>query len=307
MKQSNLTSPGFFSNLRQLFSFFRETYHEYQKDHPDLLAAGLGYFAIFSLPPVVIITTAIVGHLWAKEGAKDQVLEKLSMMIGSEAADSVQRLLEVATHSGKGRATVLSLVVLYVAASRIFAQLRTALDIIWDIEPAEEGFLRNMARTWLMNFGMVIGIALFMLAFFILDALLSFLHHLLGNLLPILGQFHLLRFANILLPFFLFALLFACAYKFVPDTHVAWRDVWPGAILTSALFAVGKSAIGLYLSYESFSSLYGAASSVIVILVWIYFATQIFFYGAEFTWLYANRFGSRAPRHRFIEKPQSES
>jgi membrane protein len=274
--------------------FLYDTYLAWSKDHASFLAAGLSYFALFSIAPVIILSTAIIGQLWSHASVQQTVLEKLGPVLGDSATESLTAFLKLAKDDGKGKASLLSFVVLYLAASRIFAQLRTALDIIWDITPPKTSFFRNILRTTVKNLLMVLGVVAFLFLFLATDALMA------GGLKFLqtrtVGYVHLPLIAAVhfAVPLLLFTLLFAAIYKVLPDTRIPWSDVWPGALLTAGLFSVGKSLISLYLTFQKFDSVYGAASSVIIIMVWIYLASQILFFGAEFTWLYAKRYGSRS-------------
>ena len=282
-------------DLSAAASLLKDSFVAWQDDHPDLLAAGLGYFTLFSFGPLLVIATAVSGYVWEQSSTQRRILDALTSMIGPQASGSVARWLGEAGAAGKGKATVLSAALLVFGASRVFAQLRAALDMIWHVSPPERGFLRNLAWQWLMDFAMLLGTTLFLLVFIATDALIAPVNRVFGSRTGWAEAVHLLNAANFAVALLLFAALFAAAYKLVPDTEIRWSDVWPGAFLTSALFALGKFLIGLYLRYQSFDTVYGAASSIIVVMVWMYFAAQIFFFGAEFTRLYTERFGSRAP------------
>jgi membrane protein len=281
-------------NLRLLFRFLIDTLRAWKMHHPELLAAGLGYFALFSLTPVLVISTALLGSIWSRSVVQSRVLTELSVLLGPDAADSIGHWMKLTTSTDKTKATAFSAVILYLAASRLFAQVRVALNIIWDVVPKRRPLLRRVARTVALNFLMVLGVGLFLFVFLVSDAALAVASRSLGAYTPTL--IGVLKLVSIVVPPALFAVLFACTYKYVPETPVAWRDVWPGALFTSMLFAVGKGIMAVYFAYQSFSSVYGAASSVIVIMVWIYFAARIFFYGASFTRMYAERYGSRVHR-----------
>ena len=280
--------------LSAVASLFKDSIAAWQDDHPDLLAAGLGYFTLFSFGPLLVIATAISGYVWEQSNTQGQILDSLASVIGPQASDSVARWLGEAGAAGKGKATILSAIILVFGASRVFAQLRAAMDMIWRTSPRNLGFLRNLAWTWLIDLGMLVGMTLFILVFIATDALVALINHGFGGRILWAGPVHFLNVANFVVALLLFTALFAAAYKLVPDTKIQWRDAWPGALVASALFTFGKYLIGLYLGYQSFGSVYGAASAVIVLMVWMYFGAQIFFFGAEFTRLYTQRFGSRA-------------
>jgi membrane protein len=282
-------------NFYTVVDLLKDSILAWHNDHPELLAAGLGYFMLFSLGPLLVIATAIIGHLWQQPDSQRQILRVLSSVIGPQAGDSLARWLDQAGSSGKGNATILSALILVFGASQVFSQLRAALDMVWRVTPPKRGFVMHLAWTYLMDFGMmVVGMALFIVAFTATDALVALINHGVAVRLRWASTMHFLDFADTAVAFLLFAALFSAAYKLVPDTQIQWSDVWPGALFTSVLFIFGKYFVGLYLGRQSFGSVYGAASSAIVLMVWIYFAAQIFFFGAEFTRLYTQRFGSRA-------------
>jgi membrane protein len=270
-------------NWRDLGRFLQRTYVEWQKDNP----------ALFAIAPLMIIGTALLGHLWSKPILQAHIVDKMTTIVGSDMADSIGGWLTLAASKGKGKATVFSAIILYVAATRVFAQLRAAMDMIWDVTPPPRSFVSSLLKKTFKNVLMMLALVVFIVVFFLADTGFALVFRLFVHYLPSTGHWPMLEIANGIATFVLFIGLFAAAYKYVPDTPVAWGDVWPGAFLTSALFTVGKFAIALYLQYQSFDSVYGAAGSVIVLLVWIYFAAQLFFFGAEFTWLYSITYGSR--------------
>jgi membrane protein len=281
-------------NLSAVAALFNDSFVAWRDDHPDLLAAGLGYFTLFSFGPLLVIATAVSGYVWERSNTQRQILDALASVIGPQASESVARWLVEAGASGKGKATVLSAIILVFGASRVFAQLRAAMDMIWRVSPPQRGFLRNLAWTWLMDSAMLAGMTIFILVFIATDALVALLNQGFESRTVWSGPVHFLNSVNLAVALLLFAALFASAYKLVPDVEIQWGDVWPGAIVASALFTAAKHLIVLYLGFQSFDTAYGAASSLIVLMVWMYFAAQIFFFGAEFTRLYTRRFGSRA-------------
>lgn len=284
------------SSLRARFkesaSFLSTVYREWNNDHPDLLAAGLGYFSLFSLIPLLIISMAALGYLWAVQDSKVELTQRLASIMGEGAAGSLTYWLTIAGGEGKGKATLVSMGVLLVGASKIFTQVRTALNIIWDVKQKDVGFFKDMFTSLGMNIAMLIGLLCFLVSFVVLDGLVALISNTIGSYIP--GYEIVLYLANTFIPLGLFTLLFAVAYKCIPETHITWSDVWPGAIATALMMGIGKIAIAFYLKLQSFSNVYGTASSCIVMMVWIYFAAQIFFFGAEFTWLWARTYGSHS-------------
>lgn len=278
---------------KTVFQFFRRAYTEWDRTYPNFLAAGLGYFSLFSLIPFLVLITAAVGFFWAHQDSQ-LLIRELRSLFGRELASSFEAWLPLAASYGKTQASLVSFVVLLWSASKVFSQVRTALDIIWDVKPQTSSFVKDILTTALMNFAMLGGVLLFLFSFVLLDAVVAFLIRALGNY--VFGLKLVLTVANVAIPPGLFTLLFAAAYKYIPDTPVKWRDVWLGAIVTAVVMAIGKVLIGLYLRWQPFDSLYGTASSFIVLLGWIYFAAQIFFFGAHITRQYALTYGSHAPK-----------
>jgi membrane protein len=271
--------------------FLKVTYVEWQKDHPELLAAGLGYFMLFSLPPLLIIAVATLSYLFANIDQK-MVIQKLSTLTGWETAQAITTWLDMINKSGAGKATVVSILVLWLGASRVFIQLRTALNVIWKAQTRQTSFWRGLLIDELLRVLVVVGVAVFLVLVFVMDTLLAFLNKTLGSYFSVLKDIYLWQGVSFIGSVILLTIGIAAIYRYVPDARIHWQDVWPGAAITAILLSVGKTLISLYIGFQSFSSAYGAAGSMIVVMIWIYFAAQIFFFGAKLTWLYASQYGS---------------
>lgn len=281
--------------LHDISRLMAYTFREFRSNNLDLLAAGLGFFSLFSLVPLMIIGTAALGLVWSHHDP-GVLLNHLAALVSDDVAYGISEWLTLASGYGKGKATAFSGAVLALAASRIFTHIRTALNLIWKIRPKEQRFAKRTAMAFLGNLEMLIGIVLFMFSFVVLDAGVVLVSKFASGYIP--GIRFILELANLLIPIGLATLLCAAAYKFVPSVSLRWADVLPGAIVSAAFLAIGKVAISLYLRWHSFSTLYGAASSIILVLIWIYFAAQIFFFGAQFSCLYAQTYGSHSPASR---------
>jgi membrane protein len=279
-----------FFRPKMVIDLFVEAFRKWRADHPVVLAAGLSYFALISLTPTLILVTALMGHIWAHHHIRHFVLEKLVALTGADSARFIGDLL--ALTNGRGRATAFSFAVLYVAAGRIFSQIRAAMDIIWDIPYHEKVFWKTIVRSMFKNIFIMLGLAVFLFLFILSDAAAAAVSQYVNAFQPGFRLGSGLALAHFGVIFTLFTLLFAAIYKIIPDTPVAWGDVWGGALVTSALMAIGKMVMDIYIRVQSFKSLYGAASSLILLMVWIYFAAQIFFFGAEFAYAYAKKYGS---------------
>lgn len=279
-------------NIKTIWSLLKETFTEWNTDKASRLAAALAYYTIFSLAPLLIIAIAIAGAVFGEEAARGEIVAQIQGLVGREGAQFIQTAIENASRPRAGSiASIISIAVLLFGASGLFAQLQDALNTIWEVQPKPGRGLIGIIRDRFLSFTMVLGVGFLLLVSLILSAVLAGVVNFLGDMLPGIG--FLLQLANFVLSFAVTTLLFALIYKVLPDVKIAWGDVWIGAIITSLLFSFGRFLLGLYLGNSSFGSTYGAAGSVVIILVWVYYAAQILFFGAEFTQVYASRFGSR--------------
>jgi membrane protein len=278
--------------IKTIIGLLRETFTEWNEDKASRLAAALAYYTIFSLAPLLIIAIAIAGAVFGEEAARGEIVTQIQGLVGRDGAKFIETAIEGASKPKAGTiASLISIAVLLFGASGLFAQLQDSLNTIWEVQPKPGRGLIGIVRDRFLSFTMVLGVGFLLLVSLILSAALAGLVNFVGSLLP--GIAGLLQFANFVLSFAVTTLLFALIYKVLPDVKIAWSDVWSGAIVTSLLFSIGRFLLGLYLGNSSFGSTYGAAGSVVIILVWVYYAAQILFFGAEFTQVYARRFGSR--------------
>ncbi|MGL4620579.1 YihY/virulence factor BrkB family protein [Chroococcidiopsis sp.] len=278
--------------IKTIISLLRETFTEWNEDKASRLAAALAYYTVFSLAPILIIAIAIAGAVFGEEAARGEIVTQIQGLVGRDGAQFIETAIEGASKPKAGTiASLISIAVLLFGASGLFAQLQDSLNTIWEVQPKPGRGLIGILRDRFLSFTMVLGVGFLLLVSLVLSAGLSGLVNFLGSLLPGIGA--LLQLANFVLSFAVTTLLFGLIYKVLPDVKIAWSDVWSGAIVTSLLFSIGRFALGLYLGNNSFGSTYGAAGSVVIILVWVYYAAQILFFGAEFTQVYARRYGSR--------------
>jgi membrane protein len=265
----------------------RDTYRRWRDVRPELLAGGLAYFAILSATPLLVILIGLLRLVVAKANVMAQLDAVLSPRVGS----LVQEWLLPAHGPGLATLTMFSALVLLYSASQVFVQLRASLDLIWDVpvrtRPSWGGFLKSAAAPLLM----ILAAGLFILAFVLLDAGIGIASRNFGAVLPGLGRAALWKTASLTCSLALFTLFFGAIFKMVPSCALRWRDVWPGAALTSGLFALGKFVLTLYFSWLSIDSLYGATGSLIVIMIWVYASAQIFFFGAVFISVYSKKRG----------------
>ena len=275
-------------------SLLKQTYVEWQRDKVSRLAAALAYYTAFALAPVLIIAIAVASFLFEQSTVQSRIIDQLQGLLGQDGADMVQEMLTnaQAPDSQSFLATVVSVGLLIIGASGLFIQLQDALNTVWNVQARTDQGIWRLVRDRLLSFGMVLVIGFLLLVSLMLSAALAAASGLLGSGgLP--GWDFIWQIVNTAVSLGVITLLFGLIYKILPDARIGWSDVWVGAGITALLFTVGKWVIGLYLGNSSAASAYGAAGSFVVLLLWIYYSAQILLFGAEFTQVYANRFGSR--------------
>jgi membrane protein len=276
---------------RDIIPLLKQTFKEWGEDKASRLAAALSYFAIFSIAPFLIIIIAVAGFIWGQDAVEGRVIGEIGGIVGVEAAQMIQTMLAGVYDPAQGIiATVISAVILIFAASGLFAQLQDSLNVIWEVQVRPDLGIKGVIRTRFLSFLLILLIGLLLVLFLVLSAVISGFSDILGGLFP--GAAIVITLVNLLLAFGVGTLLFAMIYKILPDAEVQWGDVWLGAAFTALLFAIGIELIGLYMGHVAVASTYGAAGSLVVLLLWIFYTAQILFFGAEFTQVYANRFGS---------------
>jgi membrane protein len=263
------------------------------EDYAPSMGAALAYYTLFSLAPMLLIVIAIAGMLFGAEAARGEIMTQLGGLIGPDGAQAVQGLLESANKPAAGVvASVVGLLTLLIGATSVFAELQSALDRIWRAPAARQSTgIIGLLRTRLLSFGMILAIGFLLLVSLVISAALSALGQWWGAWFE--GWELVLQVVNIGVSLMITTVLFALIYKILPRVRVAWRDVWIGAGVTALLFTFGKFVIGLYLGKAGVDSAFGAAGSLVIIMVWVYYSAQIFLLGAEFTWLFAHWYGSR--------------
>jgi membrane protein len=280
---------------RRYVHLLKATAGAWSEDYAPSMGAALSYYSLFSIAPLLLIVIGIAGLVFGEEAARGAIFGQLQGLIGDESAKAVEALLQAADKPRQGLiSTIVGVAVLVLGAMTVFGELQNALDRIWRAPArAQASGLWNLLRTRLLSFGMILGLAFLLIVSLVLSAALAALGKWWG---PAFGAFA--HGVDILASFGLITVVFALIYRFIPRVHVAWHDVWLGAAVTSLLFAVGKFVIGLYLGKASVASTFGAAGSIVVLMVWVYYSAQIFLFGAEFTWVYAHELGSRRGQAR---------
>lgn len=290
---------------RELWPLLKQAASSWSSDYAPSMGAALSYYTLFSIAPLLLIVIAVAGWFFGAEAVRGQVTEQLQYLMGEQGAKAIESMIAAASDPKDGIiATVIGVAVLILGATTVFGELQNALDRIWRA-PARQrssGWW-NLLRTRLLSFGMVLGIAFLLMVSLVLSAALAAL----GKLWAFPGWEALSHALDVLVSFGITTALFAMIYKFIPRVHVAWHDVWIGAAFTAILFAVGKFLIGLYIGKSAVASTFGAAGSLVVLMLWVYYSAQIFLLGAEFTWVYAHEHGSRRgkPRQATIEVSES--
>jgi membrane protein len=272
----------------------KETSLEWYADRGPRLGAALAFYTLFSLAPLLIIITAIAALAYGEEVAHAQIMQQMQEIIGVDGTTAIRTVIENASRPSSGvAATVIGLATLLFGATIVFSELQDALNSIWKIpHRPDRSIVIGIVRDRFLSFAMVLSIGFLLLMAMLANTVLTAVTQNLGEILP--GRAFIIRAANAGLFFAIVTLLFAVIYKTLPDTKVIWADVIIGAVATALLFVIGKFLIGLYLVYSSVVSAYGAAGSLVVVLVWVYYSAQIFYFGAEFTKVYATRRGHRA-------------
>ncbi len=283
------------TKLKEIIAFIQEVLKEWNEDKAPRMAAALAYFTIFSIAPLLIVVIAIAGAALGQQAVRGELFAQISGVIGADAAGFVEEMVANARQPNQSFvATVIGLVTLLLGAGGVFGQLQDALNTAWDVEPKPTNGIFALLKARFLSFAMVLGVGFLLLVSLILTTVLASITGVFSDAVPGVGGI-IAQIFNQVLSFTVITLLFAMIYKFLPDTNIEWRDVWVGAGFTSLLFAIGKYLIGLYLGNSGVASSYGAAGSLIVILLWVFYSAQLVLLGAEFTQVWARRYGSRNP------------
>jgi membrane protein len=277
--------------LRSIFELVKETASEWVDQDMSRLGAALSFYTIFAIAPLFVIVLGIAGLCFGEEAARRELFSQVSGLVGSEGGEAIQALVSAANQPKTGGwATVIAVATLFVGATRVFVELQDALNSVWCVRRVSGRGLRNFIKDRLLSFALIVGIGFLLLVSLILSAGLSALGKFMVGLLP--AQETIWQGINFLVSFGVITVLFAMIFKVLPDVRITWQDVWIGAIITAFLFNLGKLLVGLYLGRSGVTSAYGAAGSLVIVLLWVYYSAQILFFGAKFTQIYSNRYGS---------------
>jgi membrane protein len=278
--------------MRRWLKILKDTGLQWNEDNAPRLAASLAYYTLLSTAPLSLLCVSIVGFFFGERAARGQIAAQIGSVTGPEAAKAIQAVIQNAHQSDAGLlSTVAGIALLLVGASGVFNELQTALNTMWGVRPdPKRSMIRYFILTRFLNFTMVLAVAFMLLVSLILTAALAAVGRVLADALP--GGEVLWQALNFLFQLGVITVLFGLIFKFVPDAKIKWRDVWMGAAATALLFSIGKMLLGLYLGKSSVASTYGAAGSVVAFVVWVYYASQILFVGAEFTQVYSRATGT---------------
>lgn len=273
--------------LNDIVGLLKDTFKEWNEDKVPLWAAALAYYTIFSIAPLLLIAIVIAGSIFGEEAARGQIVGQIQGLVGENAANVIQDMILNTQKPGSGGtiATIVGIATLLFGASGVFGQLQDALNTIWEVKPKPGRAVKSFLQSRFLSFAMVLVIGFLLLVSLVLSAALTGISGYFGNMIP--GYVVIGRILNFVISFGAITLLFAAIYKFLPDVKVPWKNLWVGAAFTSLLFSIGKYVIGLYLGSGSVGSTYGAAGSLVVILIWVFYSAQILLLGAEFTQVYS--------------------
>jgi membrane protein len=290
-ERNSTTSKSFFGNA---FSLLKQTFQEWFQDKAPQLGAALAYYTVFSLAPLVLVLLAIIGFIFRDDpaGAWNKVTQQMSYFLDQSAVQVVQNIAQKASQPGKGlAATIVGIALALFGASGVFGQLQDALNTIWGVKAKPGGGIWGFLRSRFLSFAMVAGICFLLLVSLTIESLLKGFSHYIQSVLS--GGIVIALTVYLIFDFAVVVLFFALIFKFLPDVKIRWADVWLGAVMTAVFFGIGKWALGLYLGSGAAGSTYGAASSLITLLLWVYYSSQIVLFGAEFTQVYAARAGRK--------------
>jgi len=294
-------------HLRQVWQLAKHAFVAWQEDYAPSMGAALAYYTLFSIAPLLLIILAVAGFFFGPDAVRGEIFAQLSTLVGRHVAQAIEALLASAARPAEGIiATIAGIVTMIIGATTAFAELQNDLDRIWRAPAADKGGgLGSLVRSRLLSFGMILGIAFLMVVSLVFSAAAAALGKWWA---PLFGGWRAIAYVmDIVVNLFVLTLLFAMIYKIMPRVKIRWHDVWIGAAVTALLFTIGKVLIGLYIGRSGVASAYGAAASLVVVMVWVYYSAQIFLLGAEFTWVYAHAYGSRSGRARERRMPANRS
>jgi membrane protein len=293
VKEVNLGGKSRVSLLEAVTALLRQAGAAWFADNAPRIGAALAFYTLFSLAPVLIVAVSVAGFVFGEKAAQGEIVRQFQGLMGTQGATAIETIIQSTNRPALGVfATTLGLLAILVGASGAFNELQDALNMIWKVDSRTRSFWTIISRQRLFSLGLVVATGFLLLTSLVVTAALSAAERFVSNVLPISAI--LLESINFVFSFGVITILFVFILKFIPDASIAWRDVWMGAAVTSLLFTIGKVAIGFYLGHSALTSAYGAAASLVIFLIWIYYSAQILLFGAELTHVYALNYGSRS-------------
>lgn len=278
-------------SLREVFVLFKEAAIAWDEDNASRLAAALACYTLLSMAPLVVLCVAIAGLVFGRAAAEGQIAGELGSVVGAQGAQAIESVIANAKNPGSGvLASVTGIIVLLFGASGVFGELQSSLDTVWEVQTKPGRGIWGVVKDRFFSFTMVLGVGFLLLVSLVVSAGLAAVGALLSSAVPLAWFWQIV---NLLISLGVTAAIFALIFKVIPDVRVAWRDVWMGAVVTSLLFSLGRFLLALYIGHSGVGSSYGAAGSLVALVLWTYYSAQIFFFGAEFTQVYAARYGER--------------
>jgi membrane protein len=290
-KTDTRKARGWRERFQLAWSLIKETVEQWSDDEAARQAASLALYTLLSIAPMIVIAIAIAGFVFGEDAARGQISQQVGAVVGAQAGDAIQALVANARAPSEGiLSTVIGLCVLLVGASGVFGELQTALNHIWEVKPKPGRGITGFIRDRFFSFSMVMGVAFLLLVSLVVSAALATLSEHYKDLIPLPALWQVL---NVSVALGVSTVLFGLIFKLVPDAKTAWKDVLIGGFVTAVLFSIGKVALAWYVGRSATTSPFGAAGSLVALVVWVYYSAQILFVGAEFTQVYASRIGSR--------------
>ena len=278
-------------DFKLLWNVLKQIINEWSDDNAPKLGAALAYYTIFSLAPLFVIAIAVAGFIFGHDAATGRIVNEIQTLVGHEGAVLIQSAIKNSSNMQSGViATIIGVVSIIVLSTAAFIELQDSLNIIWKVKPKPGRAIKGFIMNRLLSFAMIVGIGFLLLVSLVVSAGLSAVNDFFGEFFSI--PVSVLQIINVAISLVVIFILFSSVYKVLPDVKITWKDVRIGALVTTILFVIGKYLIGLYLGTSTVASTFGAAGSFAIVLIWVYYSSQILFLGAEFTYVYATRFGS---------------
>jgi membrane protein len=303
-----MSKPG---KIKSTFNFIKSLFSGFSEDKGMKFSASLSYYTVFSIAPVLILIISIFGLVLGREAVNKQIFGQINGLVGNEAAKQIEQMIGATYKTGGSfTASIVSIVVLVLGATGIFAEIQDSINSIWGLKSKQKSGIVKILLTRLISFSLIISLGFVAMVSLVLNAIVDFISTQLANIVPGAGMYFLMILNNAL-TLVLTTFMFAVIFKVLPDAKIKWRDVIKGALFTAVLFMIGRLLIGLYVSKSDLTSVYGAAGSIVIILVWVYYSAVILYLGAEFTKVYAIKYGSNIRPNDYAvwvkNKPDEES